>query len=239
MKTAVLFCIISTLLCSCGTYNYLTISHAGMEASDKKFTAADSSLKISYSFAPNSSILELRIENNSRGPVTVDWRKSSIITNGKAVSLYNGSVPFNATASKDQYVQPHVTNISGNASLPEGTDFIPPASVISKSTIAAISNTYNFPFAVNDQIIKTGSMNQQKKFPGKLYSSGESPYKIRVYLTYLENGGREKVIENEFYVSEIINTARGPEAMQEFFTGNKPYICSFVLNQPDYQPYQY
>ncbi|MFN8251735.1 MAG: hypothetical protein U0V75_07605 [Ferruginibacter sp.] len=239
MKTTVLYLLIGCVLSSCGTYNYLTISHASLQASDKKFTAADSTLRVSYSFVNMNGILNLSIENHSAGPVTIDWKKSSLVTNGRAVSLYNGNMPFNASAGRDSLVHPPVVNINGMVSLPSTTDFIPPAAVISKSTIAAISSTYNFPFAASDMITKTGSMHEQKKFPGKQYKPTESPYKIRVYLTYINGDGHERVLENEFYVSEVINTMKGPDAMQAFFNNNQSYICSFVLNPADNQPNQY
>lgn len=224
MKATVLFILTAVILFSCGTYQYLTISHPTMPVSNKKFTAATTDIEVGYQFDSLNGMLNLSIKNNTGKPLVMDWKKSAIITNGTAISLYNTNAAFSATAGSYRNTRPNTTNIDGAVALPEGADFIPPYSSIYKKTITVMERPLDISFNGKEKVEKPGINQTSRLFDGKIFTAVESPYKIRVYLTYRLENEADQVIENEFYISEIIRSKEFPETMNEFFRDGQPVI---------------
>lgn len=227
MKTTVLILLSSLTVFSCGTYQYLTISHPAIIPADKKFTAVAANIEVSYQFDSLNGVLNLAIKNNTGKPLIMDWKKSAIITNGHAVSLYNSNAAFAATASRDRNIYPVTTNINGAMAMPEGADFISPMSAIYKKTISVAERQLDISFNKKEKVEKTGINHTTREFYGKTFAPAESPYKIRVYLTCRFENETDQVIENEFYISEIITSRDYPETMAEFFRSGQPVIFTY------------
>ena len=97
-------------------------------------------------------------------------------------------------------------------------------SAITKKTIYAIVNPVNISFQKKDKVFIANNENFAEKFIGKNFEYGNSPYKIRVYITYQKDNGTESIFENEFYVSEILFSTKSPVAIESFFNNIRPVI---------------
>lgn len=223
MKTFLPLILTCIFFSSCFTYQYLTISNSSATINGKQFTATDSTLQVSYLFDSLNGRIGLVINNQSKQPVTIDWKKSSLITNGNAVSMYDNNVLFYAAKDSNQFIQNNLTIFTGGAILPEGSDFIPPNAVIKRYTKTVVHNINNTTFDENEKLKKTGSDYSEEKFKGKKYTENESPYKLRVYLTYIVNN-TEKVLETTFYASEIVTSSFDPDVMSSIYYKNQPLI---------------
>ena len=225
MKTIVLlFCSI-LLLTSCVTYQYLTINQQTPPPQNKEVIPAADSLQIDYGFTGYNALLNLNIKNKSSKPIIINWKKSSLITNGQAISLYNSNAAITTSGVAENQNSTTIYSYAiGNLSLPEGADFIPPLSAITKKTIYAIVNPVNISFQKKDKVFIANNENFAEKFIGKNFEYGNSPYKIRVYITYQKDNGMESIFENEFYVSEILFSTKSPVAIESFFTNIRPVI---------------
>jgi hypothetical protein len=224
MKTALLLLFTATFFSSCYTYQFLTLSNTNATNNGKHFTAADSVLQVSYLFDSLNGRIGLVINNKSQQSVTIDWKKSSVITNGDANTMYDNTMPFYATNTVQPFSQPRATATIGEAALPEGTDFIPPNATIKRFTKTILYNITKTTFADTEKLVKQGNDYAVEKFKGKKFTETESPYKLRVYLTYTLNNSTEKVLETSFYASEIIESGFDPEILTNNFYKNRPVI---------------
>lgn len=224
MKTVLLLLFTATIFSSCYTYQFLTLSNANATNNGKQFTATDSVLQVNYLFDSLNGRMGLVINNKSQQPVIINWKKSSVITNGNAVTIYDNSVSFNSTTTAVPYALQRTTATVGEAALPEGTDFLPPNSTIKRFTKNVTQNITNTTFTDTEKLVKQGNDYSVEKFKGKQFTENESPYKLRVYLTYSINNSIEKVLETSFYASEIIESGFDPEILTNNFYKNKPVI---------------
>lgn len=224
MKTALLLFFTATIFSSCYTYQFLTLSNANATSNGKHFTAADSILQVTYLFDSLNGKIGLIIKNKSQLPVVIQWKKSSVITNGAANTIYDNTMPFYSTTTAVPFTPQRTTATVGEAALPEGTDFVPPYSEIKRVTKTISYNITNTVFADTEKIVKKGNDYAVEKFKGKKFTETESPYKLRVYLTYNVNNSAERVLETSFYASEIIESGFDPDIMTNNFYSNKPVI---------------
>jgi hypothetical protein len=224
MKTIVLSLSVAILLMSCVSYQYLTITPKVPPSAKKQITA--DSLEIDYNFNGYKALLTLNIKNSSTAPIIINWKKSSLIINGQAASLYNSNAPVAASGMVE--TQPVNNNayayINGSIALPEGADFIPPSSAITKKTIYTILIPVNMSFAKSDTILVAGDDMIKQKFSGKHFEYNSSPCKIRIYITCQKRNGTESIFENEFYVSKILSSFINPNSMGSSYSSMQPVI---------------
>lgn len=224
MKTVLLLFFTVTIFSSCYTYQFLTLSNTNATNNGKHFTAADSVLQVTYLFDSLNGRIGLIINNKSQLPVVMQWKKSSVITNGDANTIYDNTIPFYNTTTVVPFAQQRTTATIGEAALPEGTDFIPPNATIKRFTKTISYNITKTVFADTEKLIKKGNDYTVEKFKGKQFNESESPYKLRVYLTYTINNSTEKVLETSFYAAEIIESGFDPEILTNNFYKNRPVI---------------
>lgn len=231
MKLPVPFFAAAFIFSSCTSFQYLTVNSTALPYAGKQFVASKDSLEISYEFNGYNALLLLQIKNNSSQAVTVDWKRSAIITNGITVSLYNKELPLVAGAAYDtNYNQQSVrrTTVTGTLSLPGETDFIPPFSTLQKKTTQSISRPLNIILAYDEKLVKESSLNQRLKFTGKSFTSENTPCKIRVYLTYTTGSNTQsRSIEDDFFVAELFESTKGPLVMEELLGADRPVVYTY------------
>lgn len=215
---------------SCTTFQYLTVNSTALSYAGEKFTNNKDSLEIGYQFSGHNAELQLFIKNNGSGPVTVDWKRSALITNGVTVSLFNAVIPIKADARYDTAQHTAVirqATITGTAVVPGETDFIPPFSSLYKKTVKGISQPLGINIDYNETVVKENSLQQKMKLPGKTFTSENSPCKIRVYITYTAADGQSRVIEDAFFISELFETTKAPETIRELFGKTQAVVYTF------------
>jgi hypothetical protein len=109
-------------------------------------------------------------------PLFVNWKKSALIRNGQSISLYNNNIIISANARSQS---------SGSFSLPEGMDFIPPASGIFK-TFPRLERTgmlsTDLPDSVHDQqLIETDFAETSSFYIGEVCQTHAEPELFPLY----------------------------------------------------------
>ena len=230
MKLPVPALVIVLFFSSCTSFQYLTVNSPALPYAGKQFISGKDSLEVRYQFDGYKAVLLLDIKNNSSQPVTIDWKRSAVITNGITLSLFNRVMPITASAAYDTLQNtPAVRSatVNGNITVPGETDFIPPFSTLQKKTMQSISQPFNVTFNYDDALVKETSLKQKIKIPGKAFTAENTPCKIRVYITYTAGNSQNLFIENDFFVSEIFETAKAPSTIEELFGKSQPVVYTY------------
>jgi hypothetical protein len=212
------------LICtSCHRYQYTTISSSNIERNEKnEFVAENDSLKLVYNFSGHQGPINITVENKLSVPVYIDWQRSDIIVNGKAVSFAPGEMKINGEFNGSSYnigrSNYGVTSgqINATASLPPTMGFIPPKALLNKLPMC-LTLRYN-------ESLEDTAWHKMKYTPVEgvtvavkkaTFTEANSPFRFRSYITYMvgEPGSKPLTYEHSFYVSEIMCTGTGPEYM--------------------------
>lgn len=204
--------IILISLTSCGsTYYYSTLnsdSENTWKDDNGYFITEVDSLDIIHSFQGENAPIMITIFNKSKQPVYVDWNRSAIIIDGVANS-YCGSVlpPISGSANRntDFIINSNDPNVT--VSLPENISFIPPLSQINYQTVSLT----NFGFEeINNKEYQNKKMGDRNGYVSNVkvlnFSILDSPLKFRSYITLLKNPASSLIVDEEFYLSNLIKT---------------------------------
>jgi len=220
------------LLSACKTYQLNTISSVNVPMDDKtgKFNVENDSVKITYSFSGKNAPINVAVYNKLNEPIYVDWKRSAYIIDKKATSFSDRAVKIDGTydGATSQY---HSGKYSGTsytsgslqatANLPENIMFIPPHAEVDK-TLAEIAPEQNR--FIQDSLVTKVQINDQltaMPFNAKMakFNKSNSPLFFKSYITmYTINNNVQKFMTytNEFYVSETVESAHGPESFSWF-----------------------
>jgi hypothetical protein len=164
-----------------------------------RLTFENDTLRLTYIFTCKDGPLNVNIYNKTSQPLYVNWKKSAYIRNEQSVSLFWTSTSSNFTAS---------------FALPEGVDFIPPATSISKE-LPQLGLTGSLETAMPDtvrdnRLAMTAAIDI--KFKKIRFAADSSPVRFKSYLTFSlgDNDPKEFSETNLFYVAEIDETETGP-----------------------------
>jgi hypothetical protein len=224
------------LLSSC-TYQYFTVSSEQLSKNDKNdFVVENDTLKLVYRFNGNHGPVQITIFNKTNEPLEVDWRKSALIMNENAVSYYTPNMVLNGTINQDSLKKLYFlgsrysnANIHADILVNEPSQFIPPRSSISKIPLALPQKS----LVLLSENLKKEKLKVSEytdiKVVQQQYGSERSPVNFRSYLTFIYGTGKEFSVENNFYVSQIMQTVHGPgsipQAMQNgdvfYVSGNR------------------
>ena len=205
---------------SCTSYRYLKLDSPDLTKNkDNGFTESTDSLEVNYHFYGNKGPLHLTIFNRMNHGMQVDFSRSALIMNDKAISLYSGDIQLNGTM--DGHSIEWTKNfsslqgsISAKASLPQAVLFIPAHTYIDVTPITLtnqffdtipaskfVKSDFLYNEGLSSRVIKTASFNQS-----------ESPLAFKTYLTFIsqEPAHKEFVQQHSFYVSEIVKAACRP-----------------------------
>jgi hypothetical protein len=220
MRHFILYTSMLLITASCSTYQYLTFDSPQLTKNDaKQLTFENDTLRLTYSFTGKDGFLNVNIFNKTSQPLYVNWKKSAYIRNEQSVSLFNNNVMILGHAYGKNY---HTGNWAGASStnfaaafaLPNGVDFIPPASSISKELPRlGLTGSLETPMPDTVQYKRldiTGAIDI--KFQQIHFAADSSPVRFKSYLTFSlgDDNPKEFSETNLFYVAEIVESEIGP-----------------------------
>lgn len=182
------------------------------------FLIETDSIWLSYDFNGKDAPIHISIFNKTSKPLYIDWQRSSLILNGKAISYAGEKIEFSSITHSKGYsyesydrrgstVYENSREITqGEMNFPKTVSFIPPGSKVNESPIVLnvnfkeISKKSYRDFNIKDKddnIIKVGRID---------YNQENTPLLFRSYLTMNFEGGDPFVFEDEFYLSSLIKS---------------------------------
>lgn len=219
MRHFILYTAILLIVSSCSTYQYLTVDSTQLKKNDaKQLTFENDTLRLTYIFTGKDGPLNVNIYNKTGQPLYVNWKKSAYIRNEQSVSLFNNNVMILGHAYGKNYHTRYWTSTSSNFTasfaLPEGVDFIPPATSISKE-LPQLGLTGSLETAMPDTVQDNRLAMTEAidiKFKKIYFAADSSPVRFKSYLTFSlgDNNPKEFSETNLFYVAEIDETQSSP-----------------------------
>lgn len=223
---------LASILClfsSCTTYQYMAVQGKNINANDRQeYVVENDSLRITYNFHGQDAPINVEVKNKLDKPIYVDWSRSALIINEKAISYSAATVPVSGTVTSTSYSAPAGSlrssvsqgNFSGSMGVPKDMEFIPPGSYKNKTPLG-VTNVF-YPEARNEGQWQQISINTYNggviygRAMVKKYEDTLSPFRFSSYLTIYVEGEPDKPVsfEHDFFVSEIWTTTRGPRNFQ-------------------------
>jgi hypothetical protein len=215
------------LFTSCTTYQYMTVSGKNISQNDRReFIMENDSIRVKYNFSGANAPINVEVQNKLDKPVYIDWSRSALIINDKAISYVPSSMPISGSVTTTtsswgrQFagLQQSTSqgSFSGSVGVPKEMDFIPPGAYKTKTPLG-VTNVF-YPDARYDA--KREKVHLANGYTGgaliKRYADSSSPFRFSSYLTLYTEGGPDKpiVFEHAFYVSEIWTTTLNPRNIQ-------------------------
>ena len=226
-------CIVVVTLVGCSPrYVQLFKTKANNSIStDSTYKYESDTLLINYSFWYNKGIMAFSIYNKLSIPLYIDWKRSSfvsniykfnywsdeVVTKGKsftssAGSSYGGIFRYNGPLIIPYLTLNNTSTVSSStfeskAVKPERITFIPPKSVIYKSTYFLTERDYTEKIGAMQSIEKRADNPKRKKTTiyTRNFSEANSPLVFRNFMTISssEDFKNESYIDNGFFVHEI------------------------------------
>lgn len=224
MPKSLPFAAILLLFCaSCTTFQYSIISSPDVVKNDQhEFVVENDSLKLVYNFYGNRGPIHISIQNKMGVPVYIDWQRSAVIVNEKAIPYVPGEMKIKGSFAGSSYnFKNSGYGVNGGqlyatAVLPPTIDFIPPRAIINKLPMY-VSRGFNAgipdsAFQKEKRRLANGMIAKVKRAD---FTEATSPLRFRSFITYTigEPGSKPFAFEHSFYISEIMNTGGGPEAV--------------------------
>jgi hypothetical protein len=102
MKPNLLLFLLFFVLTACTQYQYLTVTGVDIaKIENAGFVSENDTLKIQYAFSDYKGKVGISIHNKLNQPIEIDWKKSAIILDGKAISLFSSNAVISATIEQD------------------------------------------------------------------------------------------------------------------------------------------
>ncbi|QEC45639.1 hypothetical protein [Pseudobacter ginsenosidimutans] len=219
-----LFICIILAATGCNRYQYLTINsnnnnlkQAGGES--REFVIENDSLQITYNFQGENAPVHIRVMNKLDRPIAIDWKRSALIVNDKAISYMIDELKTTGTAVTNSVnwnrdFSTSFTTFSAVTPLPVDWQMIPPKSFIEKTplgvTNAFVDSRDKNTFVSSKKVLPDGTELVVKE---ARFTEENSPLKFRSYLTVLTEGNGSispVVFEHAFYASNITNSMVKP-----------------------------
>src|ERR1044072_8385415 len=98
MRAFLLFILLTILIASCSRYQYVTINGSDIKSNNNhEFVEENDSVRIQYTFNGPDAPINLVIVNKTSVPIIIDWSRSALIVNDKAISYVSNLVPIEGT----------------------------------------------------------------------------------------------------------------------------------------------
>lgn len=207
---------------SCASYQYATLDSTEVQKDAKKdFSWENDTMRLTYNFHGQGGPLSVTVFNKMDKPLFVNWKKSALIRDGQAYSLFDNHVEFSGGYSgygtRVGGLQSSSGSFGGSFDLPEGINLVPPGSFITKSlnTIVQPGPLYSDKFTDKVQPQELGFRNvagTAYKYKVYTFDQAGSPLQFKSYLTFgLANSQQEFSVMHSFYVQEVVTTDETPE----------------------------
>ena len=211
MRAFLPFGLLTVVISSCSHYQYVTISalDAGRNA-NQEFVEENDSVRIQYSFYGPDAPINLLVENKTDVPIYIDWSRSALIINDKAIS-YVANVALIEDVFNNGFASSG--SVYAMATLPENLSFIPPRSYINKSPMSVTNQLMVVP----DSVFRTERMTLYDgsivKVKHAFFTEESSPLRFKSYLTMTFGDQNNKTVAYQcsFFISEVYDSATDPE----------------------------
>ncbi|MFD0766529.1 hypothetical protein ACFQZI_16835 [Mucilaginibacter lutimaris] len=224
------------ILISCSRYQLNVISsqnsNKNQQTGDLEFE--NDSVKIAYSFYGPDAPVTVNIQNKLDKPLYIDWQRSAMIIEGRAVSYVADKIAVNGRVDTQTDTYHYNTNsafsnpsyttgsINAVANLPKTATFLPPHSQASNTSIRLTQGFLSIPDSAFNKS-KMTRIYEDTVDPINVkmadFTAQNSPLKFRSYLTlYIVNGNEVKPVnyQNDFFVSRSLTTTTNPKDLTEF-----------------------
>lgn len=229
----ILSCFVIT---SCSRYqvNLISSTNTNKNQQTGDFEFENDSVKIAYSFYGPDAPVAVSIQNKLDKPLYIDWQRSALVIDGKAISYAGDKIAVNGNidAQTDSYhynnnpafSNPSYTtgSINAVASLPKNTTFLPPHSQSSNTSVRLTKGFLNIPDSAFHKVRMVQTYKDTvslTKVKTANFTGENSPLKFKSYLTlYILNGNELKpaTYEHTFFVSRSLTTTVNPKDLREF-----------------------
>jgi hypothetical protein len=223
-------------LSSCSTYQYMTLDSSQLSKNDnKQFTWENDTLRLIYSINGKGGPFRVDVYNKTTQPLYVNWKKSALIRDERPTPYFDPNVTVYGNGSSTGYqigrVIAATSNFSASFALPEGLDFIPPGTGISKD-LPSIARSGDMVTYVSDSIPKETILGldgiYQAKYQRVRYDEKGSPIRFKSYMTFTlgTQTSPEFAETHSFYVGEVLQTGAAPDMFTLYHTqaGDNAFI---------------
>jgi len=207
------------------SWQYITLdSHEVTKDASKRFAWENDTLRLVYDYSGYGGPIGVTISNKTDKPMYINWKKSALIKGGYATSLFQSNVQMTGSFDAARAVIGTSGTMVGSFSVPEGMDFIPPTSSITRNIDLLITEeAINKDKLTGDPKVLKVKGKRYDRSSYRLYTFDEtsSPIQFKTYLTFVlgSDSAKEFMVNHRFYVSEIVLSARGPRYFGEYKPG--------------------
>jgi predicted transcriptional regulator len=181
-----------------------------------EFSYDNDDVKVNYEFWNDSKGITFSVYNKSDNPITIDWTKSHFILWNYSNDFFKGSETTFSSSNLQRSTYYNITKTSQSSSSTVVKDkmesHIPPKSMVREEFY--ITNTLYFDC---NNYFKKLKKDEVTKFE---FTELNSIYKLRNYLTYFVSENKIKTIDNDFFITQILNmnseTFEGEEIKKEY-----------------------
>lgn len=209
------------LACSCNRYQYFGINSAQVQKNDQQaFTVENDTLQIVYNFNGKNAPVNLLVRNKLNKPIYIDWKRSALIINDKAISYSPDEVGIRGvvnggTINWVEGFSSTQASLDVTAKLPAGTQMIPPQSFVTRTPMGVTNKLLkNFPDSALQKIELTLDDGSTAVARQAFFEAYNSPLQFRSYLTIVVGDSSASVpvaYQQSFYVSELYRTLVRPK----------------------------
>lgn len=200
---------------SCYRYQYATVTGDLRKNEQHQLFFESDSVKVQYTFMGADCPIQIQVANKLNTPLYVDWKKSAVIFEGLRFPYWDDKSTLNATIKGYDLAWTNQVSTSdaearGTLYRNEQISFIPPNSSVIVEPITVRKSFFQLPQPGKDQRVvlnETGMKGFKYSFPKET-----TPLQFRSYLTisYTEDFKHPIVLDNQFWVSEVIQTSLEP-----------------------------
>lgn len=219
MKKCLPFLLIPLFISSCTVYEFMTVGSNQMDMNPRhEFVSNNDSILVIYNFNGENAPVNLVVKNYLNTPVFIDWKLSTMVVNGKAIS-YNQTSPikieghYDGSAYRIGRSSTSEGNVMATATLPEEMSFIPGNTYISKTSEKMLDQ---FIYSVPDSAYHPKAMKLSNGTNDVLkqasFSEQSSPVHFVSYLAvrFGDPAAKPVMYQHNFFISTIIKTSEDP-----------------------------
>jgi hypothetical protein len=207
------------LFLSCNKYQFFTVSAENIKKNQSKdLVFENDTLRVAYRFSGKNGPVDITIFNKTREPVEVNWRKSALIFQEKAYAYYSPDMYLRSHKMRDSIGRGGFGRPALNADIyvNEQSQYIPPGSSVAKIPLHLPVGFYYSAILKKQPARKFKYKNAVHGISHKKleFEGANSPIRFRSFLTlnFGDNPGREFILDQEFYISELWELGHGPYA---------------------------
>lgn len=201
MKTSIFFTFfLAVTFFSCTKRQYVYLNSVPDSGQDN-LTYVNDSLEIEYDFSGNNCPVNVTIYNKSNQPVYVDWKKSVAIIDDMKVDYYNNTKSFTG----ETWIGDVYGSFDGQIYSDERITFIPPATKY-RTTRAHLCEYFEDLPRPKKLRVPADSGTTIIKFYQFIPEVSPLSFKSLITLSTNESFLEEVRFENEFYISEIVES---------------------------------